>query len=176
LRQSSASSHAPYTHHLRWSHTSLVCAIFGSTPFSVCRRDPNYASDSRESSPLDHDRWGDARMRLRGRRQCHRLGGLHYGCSSARGIRCEGCACGNGCGHAFSVVRRFRPMSAGCAPHITVGAYVEVTERKDWQTNIVVATVVEARYETGQTVSGAGVIDRVIVTVAEPIFRADGWL
>jgi hypothetical protein len=123
------------------------------------------------------DRWGDARMRLRGRRQCHRLGGLHYGCSSApEEFDVKGA-------HVAMVAATRLLASGGSVKDpqavrrdITVGAYVEVTGRKDWQTNTVVAAVVEFRDETGQTVSAGGVIDRVIVTGAEPIFRADGWL
>jgi hypothetical protein len=52
---------------------------------------------------------------------------------------------------------------------------VQVSGRKDRQTNTVVATVVEVRDETGQTVSGAEVAARVIVAGAEPIFRTDGY-
>jgi hypothetical protein len=59
---------------------------------------------------------------------------------------------------------------------INVGAYVQATGTKNWKTNTVAATAVAVRDDTGQTVSGAGVIDRVIASGAESVFRADGYM
>ena len=60
-------------------------------------------------------------------------------------------------------------------PDIGAGMYVRVTGMKDFKTNTVAALTIEVRDDTGQSISGAGVIDRVIATGAESVFRADGY-
>lgn len=57
---------------------------------------------------------------------------------------------------------------------IAIGSYVQVIGSKNRKARTVTATQVKIRDDHDSTVSGFGVVDRVVSTGAEPVFHADG--
>lgn len=59
---------------------------------------------------------------------------------------------------------------------ITVGMYVRVAGKMDWATHNLMAAVVWVGNDVDRSISGKGVIDRVLSSGAEPTFRVDGYV
>lgn len=75
----------------------------------------------------------------------------------------------------FLLLNASAKQSGEISHQIAVGMYVRVIGKTDWATHDLVASEVRVRDDAGKSILARGVIDRVLRTGAESVFRADGY-